>query len=389
MTATPPASALVALAQAHGVATEFWDWHGRHTVVGAESIRAVLAALGVEAGTEEAVDLALADVADAPWRRTLPPTVVCRAGWTPWVAVHVPDGTGVRLTVELEDGTSRDVRQVDNQVPSRLIDGVQVGEATFELPADLPIGWHRLVAHVDAEALDPASTESTLVVSPQRLALPPVLAGGRATGLMTQLYQVRSARSWGMGDLGDLADLATWAAAEHGAEFVLVNPLHAAEPVPPMTPSPYLPTTRRFVNPVYLCIEDIPEVARLAPAAYHRVSDIAAEARALTEAERIDRDAVWALKREALRLIWEAGRAGWRARGFERFCEGGGEGLDRLRHLVRRRRDRGAAVDDVAARAAGPTLGGRRGVPATPCRPGRLPPLAPVAARRAARRRAA
>ena len=78
---------------------------------------------------------------------------------------------------------------------------------------------------------------------------------------MAQLYQVRSAESWGVGDLGDLADLATWAAAAHDADFVLINPLHAAEPVTPMEPSPYLPTTRRFVNPLYLRVEDVPELA--------------------------------------------------------------------------------------------------------------------------------
>ena len=57
---------------------------------------------------------------------------------------------------------------------------------------------------------------------------------------------MRSAQSWGIGDLTDLEDLAVWSAAEHGADYVLVNPLHAAEPMPPMEPSPYLPTSRRF-----------------------------------------------------------------------------------------------------------------------------------------------
>ena len=67
----------------------------------------------------------------------------------------------------------------------------------------------------------------------------------------------------GVGDLGDLATLATWGAERLGADFVLINPLHAAEPITPMEPSPYLPTTRRFANPLYLQVEDIPETARL------------------------------------------------------------------------------------------------------------------------------
>ncbi len=324
---TVPTASLVALAHSHGVATEYWDWHGRHTRVSAESIRTVLDALGVDASTEQAVAAALADVVDAPWRRTLPATVVCREGWTPWVPVHVPDGTGVTLSVELEDGSSRPVAQVDNWVAPRSVDGRDIGQATFELPGDLPLGWHRIVAHLEAPALDPSTAEATLVVTPVRLGLPAVLDKGRATGLMAQLYQVRSARSWGIGDLGDLADLATWAAVDHGAEFVLVNPLHAAEPVPPMEASPYLPSTRRFRNPVYLRVEDVPEVSRLSPEAFQKVRGLAATAASLNMADRIDRDAAWALKREALAVVALAGLGGHRARDFARYCEREGEGL--------------------------------------------------------------
>ena len=74
-----------------------------------------------------------------------------------------------------------------------------------------------------------------------------------------QLYSVRSRASWGHGDLHDLAELATWSGGDLGADFVLVNPLHAAEPRPPVSPSPYLPMSRRQISPLYLRIEDIPE----------------------------------------------------------------------------------------------------------------------------------
>ena len=74
-----------------------------------------------------------------------------------------------------------------------------------------------------------------------------------------QLYSLRSRGSWGHGDLRDLADLAAWSARDLGAGFVLINPLHAAEPLPPVSTSPYLPMSRRWVSPLYLRIEDIPE----------------------------------------------------------------------------------------------------------------------------------
>ena len=233
MVPVAPPPRLVELALAHGVATEYWDWQGRHVTVSAATIRSVLTALGVEAEGDEAVERGLADVELASWRRTLPATVVAREGWTPWVHAHVAAGTGIRLDVVLEDGTVREVPQVDRWVDDREIDGQPVGEATFEVPGDLPVGWHRLVAHLDVPAVDPRTVEATLVVTPQRLELPAAVAEGRVVGLMAQLYQVRSAESWGVGDLGDLADLATWAAAAHDADFVLINPLHAAEPVAP------------------------------------------------------------------------------------------------------------------------------------------------------------
>ena len=84
----------------------------------------------------------------------------------------------------------------------------------------------------------------------------------RGWGLATQLYSVRSKRSWGIGDFADLADLAALSGARR-AGFILVNPLHAAAPAAPMEPSPYLPTSRRFVNPLYLRPESIPEYAEL------------------------------------------------------------------------------------------------------------------------------
>lgn len=327
MTPVAPSPALIELAHAHGVATEFVDWKGAHTVIADAALRSVLAALGVATESEESVAASLADVDDRVWRRTLPPTVVCREGWTPWVHAHVPHGGAVSLTIELEDGSVREVSQVERWVHPRTVDGREIGEATFELPGDLPTGWHRLVAHLDQPAVMEGSDVATLVVTPERLELPEVLRHGGVTGLMAQIYQVRSSGSWGLGDLGDLGELASWAGTDLGAEFVLVNPLHAAEPVAPMEPSPYLPTTRRFVNPVYLRIEDIPELVSLDGPARAEVNELAAGAQLLNSADTIDRDAAWAAKRAALGLIHSVGLEGRRARDFGRFREREGEGL--------------------------------------------------------------
>ena len=130
------------------------------------------------------------------------------------------------------------------------------------------------------------------------------LPARRSWGFAVQLYSVRSRASWGHGDLHDLADLAAWSGGDLGADFVLVNPLHAAEPQPPVSPSPYLPMTRRQISPLYLRIEDIPEYQGLSAGDRAGVEAAAAPLRAANStAALIDRDAVWVAKRAALELI--------------------------------------------------------------------------------------
>jgi 4-alpha-glucanotransferase len=315
---------LVQLAHAYGVATEFWDWLGRHTTVARHTVLSVLAALGVDASGPSAVAAALAAVRDRPWRPVLPDVVVVREGGTARVAAHVEHGTSVEVWVELEDGGGRrPLEQEDRWVDPRVIDGRMVGEASFLLPDDLPVGWHRLQARHSGGLAD-----RPLAVTPQRLELPPELVQRRTWGFMTQLYSVRSRDSWGLGDLADLAELADWSARRHGAGFILVNPMHAAQPIAPMEPSPYLPTSRRFLNPIYLRVEDIREVAYLPSTDRAVIEWQAEEIRALnTQPGELDRDAVWAAKRSALETVYAAPRSPARQVAFEAFCAREGQGL--------------------------------------------------------------
>jgi 4-alpha-glucanotransferase len=320
---TDPWPELYELANSYGVATEFWDWQGRHTVVSAESIVTVLAALGVDASTPQATGVALYYRWLHRWERVLPPVVIARAGWTPWFWVHVEHGSDVDVWIETEDGSRRaDVHQQDHWVNPEWVNGRLIGEATFAVPGDLPLGYHRLVARSGE-----TRAECPLIVTPAWVGLPEQVRDRRAWGLALQLYSVRSQRSWGVGDLSDLLDLTTWAGMGHGAGFVLVNPLHAAEPVAPLEPSPYLPSTRRFVNPIYLRVEAIEEYAYLDDAARREVELLHAGISALNEADAVDRDAAWTAKDAALRLVHQVRRSPGRDIAYREFVAQQGQGL--------------------------------------------------------------
>jgi 4-alpha-glucanotransferase len=166
-----------------------------------------------------------------------------------------------------------------------------------------------------------------VIVTPAWLGVPERLGARRSWGLATQLYSVRSRQSWGVGDLTDLADLAVWSASVHGAGYMLVNPLHAAEPTSPMEPSPYLPTSRRFFNPLYLRVEAIPEFAELPRRGRVRRLREGVQKHAAS-LDSIDRDTAWAAKREALELVFAIPRMAGRDLAFAAYCAREGTALD-------------------------------------------------------------
>ncbi|HZQ33385.1 MAG TPA: 4-alpha-glucanotransferase [Mycobacterium sp.] len=311
---------LTELAARYRVASQYEDANGRQVTVPDRTLIAVLAALGVDASSEHACKAALDDHDRAYWSRSLPPVIVARAGTPTPFWVHVPHGQPARLWLRLEDGTVwTGLRQLDNFTPPHDVDGKPVGEATFELPANLPLGYHRLY-------LDDAD-DAAVIVTPAFLRVPERLGARRTWGLATQLYSVRSKRSWGTGDLTDLTDLAIWASTRHHAGFVLVNPLHAAAPTAPMEPSPYLPTSRRFVNPIYLRVEAVPEFADVRHRRRLRKlqEDVQAGAK---RADTVDRDAAWAAKRAALEAVYRVTPSAGRKLAYAAFCEREGRELD-------------------------------------------------------------
>src|SRR5436190_16784115 len=128
------------LADAHGIATDFWDWRGQRRDTPTETIVAVLAALGVDASSPESAAAALEAHRQAPWTRMLPHCLVTRQGRAAPLPVHVRHGDPVTVRIELETGEVRDdLPQLENWTPPQEFDGRPVGEASFQVPDDLPL----------------------------------------------------------------------------------------------------------------------------------------------------------------------------------------------------------------------------------------------------------
>lgn len=253
------------LAAAHGVATSYRNERREPVNVDADVVIRVLGLLEVEARTEEQRRAELARLEERSRAGVLPPTLAVRLTGQPR---PVPGAT----MLIAEDGTRTDVRD--------------------EIPADLAPGWYRLHT-ADGQ-------EVTVVAAP-----PQVPTAPDTWGWMLQLYALRSARSWGIGDLGDLREFMDWTVTEHGCGAVLLNPLHAPGPTHPVQPSPYTPSSRRFANPLALRIEDLDAYRQADPATRAEVDAL----RVSASTPRIDHDLVWAAKRSALEVLWRsAGR---------------------------------------------------------------------------------
>ena len=299
---TVTAGRLRELAEAYGIALSYEGSDGIDREVPAGAVIAALAAFDVHVASDGDIEEALRSKQDGGWRRPLPPCTVVREGDTSRVTVRLPAGSAAKIRLRLENGDEVPLVSLEGSDGHREIDGVLVASGSFEVPGTVPCGYHDLELVSDGVA-----SRGELIVVPRFLGLPKKLGDARIWGYAVQLYSVRSDASWGIGDLVDLADLAAWSAGQ-GAGYLLTNPLHASAPTVPVANSPYSPTSRRFVNPIYVRPEAIEGYADLPANVRARVDRLRTTlAEQLATTVTIDRDAIWTAKIAALQAIYDAG----------------------------------------------------------------------------------
>lgn len=259
---------IAGLAEAAGIEQEWWEVDGTHHRVSPESLRALLAAMGLSYGNPEEIRQSLQHLA-AP-----APLLAIAGQETP---LHSAGDRRLRISIAEEAGTVR----VHDLAPGAA------------LSVALPPGCHRLWAEGEE------SRARHIIAAAGQCHVPEDLAGGRRVfGLAAHLYALRHAASEGIGDHETLERFAALTEST-GGRFAGLNPLHHLFPSDRSRASPYQPSDRHYVDPLYISIPDLlsrfalPETARLA-----------AESRAgFAELERlalVDYPAVWQAKRVLL-----------------------------------------------------------------------------------------
>jgi len=327
------------LAALHGVELEYRDIWGHVHRTPEATLVSLLEAMGVPAVSTEKIDSSIAAHDASFWRTVVGPTIIVFADDAEHrIRLHLPvarNDAALRWVVHKEDGA----REAGAFVPSALavVAGATVEDVRYEardLPLALPLppGYHRL----EIAGGDATLGSCLLAAVPRACYRPRELEGeGSVWGAAVQLYAVRSERNWGIGDCSDLSRIIhQW--GRRGAGFVSVNPLHALFAHDPARASPYSPSSRLFINALYLDVEAIDEFRDCAPAR-ELVFSVAfqAQLKALRDADLVDYPGVAAAKRSVLELLFVHFRERHvdamtaRADAFRAFRSSGGDALRR------------------------------------------------------------
>jgi 4-alpha-glucanotransferase len=320
-------ASLERLARLHGIGDAYHDFRGKLRYFSAETKAGILRAMGA-LGTD--------DIGHAPQSRLLPPVAASnshRIGVDLWLS-RADIGSTLKWIVYCEDGARHEGSLSSADCPEQWsgeADGQAFSRRRFELPLDLPAGYHDLDASIGAEP----GVRCRLIIAPEKCYEPAGIdSDKRLWGVAVQLYTLRSERNWGMGDFADLVELIRWLGSL-GAGFIGLNPLHALAPAAPDHASPYSASNRHFLNVLYIAVPQVSEYA-MCPAAQRKVASkrFAARLARVREPGEVDYVAVAALKLEILQLLYDDFRerhlagATPRAAMFRAFVASGGELLE-------------------------------------------------------------
>ncbi|WLD59294.1 4-alpha-glucanotransferase [Salinispirillum sp. LH 10-3-1] len=325
------------LAFHRGIADRFSNYLGEEEVIPQARKEKILRAMGYDLSNDEAVRQAIFALDAAPWTHLLRPVYVLSPRSEQWgVEFHLWDRmleeTGEwSITLE-QGGTGGEGSFVAAQLPESgeyWIEDRRYVRRVLMLPQSLELGYHRLYMR-----LGDKQAEASLIIAPAESYQNDVMArGDKIWGTAIQLYTLRSERNWGMGDFSDLEELIR-EMAPRGAGVIGLNPIHALYPVSAEHASPYSPSNRSFINPLYVDVTRVPEFEQ-SKALQKKVNAKAFQAQliAAREAEQVPYAQVSPLKYGLFEALFaeflknHLAKDTARAQAFHAFVEANGEPL--------------------------------------------------------------
>ncbi len=319
-----------------GIESEYVDAWGNPARVDEESKKLLLAALGYAVEDEASLRKQFENDIANNWKTVLGKVVIIRGGQGFDLALTLrKDALNLPVSYEIKLESGESITGVFTPLDGQLqetanVDGVEYQKAVVALQVQLPLGYHRIILK---DSNDQQLANSRLICAPQACYKPDsIQAGKKVWGPSVQMYCLRSTRNWGVGDMTDLKSVVA-NIARGGGDFVGLNPIHALYPNNPESASPYSPSSRRWLNIIYIDVEAVPEYQDSAEAkALVSSNEFQARLQALREKEWVDYTGATEAKLEALRLVYKQFQqvlkaGGERADQFKAFVEKGGESL--------------------------------------------------------------
>jgi len=332
-------SVIEQLIQLRGIDTSYVDAWGKTVQVSEESKAKLLNAMGYNLGDNADLNDQLAEEWEQSWLAPLNPVLVVRNNEALIFPIRLPIqhvNDEYSITIVFED----DKQVSDKIVPSdgKFIQSTEINDSEYQeylvqLPQPEKLGYHSLqIKTINGDIL----SEMRLIIAPQRCFIPEDIQNGRRVwGLNVQLYCLRSERNWGVGDFTDLAYLLRQTGLQ-GAQFVGLNPIHALYPFEADNCSPYSPSSRRWLNLIYLDVTKIETYDHQTVQSLVTSSAFQSALQHVREVDYVDYRGVMHLKLQALNAVFDVFNNQYLKRNtkvnkaFKVFVNEGGESLEMM-----------------------------------------------------------
>ena len=331
-------SLLEQLVEYRGIESHYNDAWGRPRNIATATKTKLLSAMGYQVDEPNSLLKQVQENSHNAWLSVLNPVQVLRVAENLQIVVRLPielvtDEYIAHINTELGEIIEHRFVPIDCQLVNVAhIEDMEFQEYLIDIPITLPLGYHSLSLVIDDDELG----SMRLIIAPSSCYKPEaLLQGQKVWGISVQLYCLRSDNNWGVGDFSDLSFLVE-KLAKQGAQFVGLNPIHALYPANPNACSPYGPSSRRWLNFIYIDVTALDGYQQASTQAVVNDIDFQQKLQKARSTDLVDYELVTELKLNALEKVFAHQNSQYLSKNtklnkiFKAFVVEGGESLKTL-----------------------------------------------------------